>query len=202
MIAILDSGIGNVGSVLNALTFLGADARIVGDAASLESAARIVFPGVGAFGPAVERLHERGLFDVVKRLALRAKSGDGAPFLGVCVGMQLFFEGSAESPGAIGLGVYAGECERFAARKVPHMGWNALEPLPAARSLRVEPGVMAYFVHSYFARECQSAALACEYEGERFVAAVEEKRLTGVQFHAEKSGAVGLSLMRSWLEST
>ncbi len=203
IVSVLDSGIGNVGSVVNALVHLGAEPRVIASAGELRAAERVVFPGVGNFGAAVERLHARELVGPLREVASRARAGEGPPLLGVCVGMQLFFEGSAESPGAAGLGVYRGTCARFAARKVPHMGWNSLRPLAAARALAVPDGAMAYFVHSYFARTAgDAAALLCEYEGEPFVAGVEERRLAGVQFHLEKSGDVGLAMLRRWLEQT
>ena len=201
MIGVIEYGAGNVGSVLKALAHLGADARICRTPAELKHAERIVLPGVGAFGEAMARLQDSGLADALRRALER-----GTPYLGICLGLQLLFEGSEESEGGPGLGVLPGHIRRFVAEpglKVPHMGWSRLQPVNGARlfeGLQDEPFV--YFVHSYYLGTPERALVSATAEhGVRFDAAVERDRMFAVQFHPEKSGRIGLTVLNNFLEA-
>ncbi len=197
MIAVLDYGIGNLRSAEKALQRVGGEARLVSDPADAEGATGVVLPGVGAFGACARALRASGL-DAVALRALR----DGVPFLGICVGCQLLFEGSEEDPDETGLGVLDGGVRRIRGDvKLPQMQWNRLELRPGGRSAMLPPGVEGgwfYFVHSY-APEPAGAALdcvvaTCDYGGP-VVAALERGGLWATQFHPEKSGRSGLELL-------
>lgn len=196
MIAILDYGAGNLRSVQNTLAELGCEYALVRDAAGLRDASKIVLPGVGHFGQMMRALDA---LDV--REALIERIGAGVPFLGICLGLQALFETSEEAPEVRGLGIFEGPVRRFpAGARVPHMGWNALDVRPEsklARNLDARPYV--YFAHSYYVPLNQRAAATCTYE-ETFTAALEAGNVFGVQFHPEKSGAVGLRIVRNFLE--
>jgi len=194
MIAIVDYGIGNLRSVQKAFESVGASAHLVSNAESIRSADKVVLPGVGAFKDCVNALQASGLTQSVLD---HIKTGQ--PFLGICVGMQLMFEGSQESPGTRGLGVLAGECERFPANvKSPHVGWNSMQVDPASRLFRGIPSSsFVYFTHSFRAPIVNDTVACCEYGGE-FSAAVEHEHLFGVQFHPEKSGNTGLKLLANF----
>ncbi|MBZ5723794.1 MAG: imidazole glycerol phosphate synthase subunit HisH [Acidobacteriia bacterium] len=196
MIAIFDYGAGNLRSVENTLGELGWEYRLARDSAGLRQASKIVLPGVGHFGQIM-----RALDALEVRDTLRERIGAGVPFLGICLGLQALFEASEEAPEARGLGVYPGTVRRFpAGARVPHMGWNNLEVRPdskLARGLNARPFV--YFAHSYYVPENERASATCTYEV-RYTAALEAGSVFGVQFHPEKSGAVGLQVMRNFLE--
>lgn len=195
MIAIIDYGAGNLRSVSNALERLGAPHLISSDPEEISSADGVILPGVGAFGHAMGEINRRGMAEAIKKTAR-----GGKPFLGICVGMQLFFDESEENPGVTGLGLIPGKVVRFSGEnglKVPHMGWNQIKTVKESRILGGLPdGAYMYFVHSYCAladkREYVSAT--SEY-GMVFDAAVEDGMLFGVQFHPEKSGALGLEIL-------
>jgi imidazole glycerol-phosphate synthase subunit HisH len=193
MIAIVDYGVGNLISVKKAFDWLGQPCVITADSAEVGRAARIVLPGVGHFA-ATAVLGRSGLQDAIAKAIVR-----GTPFLGICVGMQWMFESSRESPGTPGLGLFSGECERFpAAVKSPHVGWNQLEACPSSRLFRgVTSSPFVYFTHSFRAPVTEGTAAWCEYGG-RFSAAMERDQLYGVQFHPEKSGEIGLQLLRNF----
>ena len=197
MLALIDYGSGNIHSVINALRHQGAEVELVSDPARLEAADAIVLPGVGAFGDCVRGLQSRGLWE-----PLAAWLAADRPFLGICVGYQMLFEESEESPGVRGFGFFAGKVRRFRAAglKVPQIGWNqlALHPHALWRGLPAAPHV--YFVHSFFpeAREAGEAIARCTY-GDTFAAAAARGRVAGVQFHPEKSQAVGLGILRNFL---
>ncbi len=196
-IAVLDYGIGNLRSAEKALQHLGADARLVDDVASVEAAHAVVLPGVGAFGACARALAASGL----GKPALAALEA-GVPFFGVCVGFQLLYEGSVESPGATGLGVFAGTVGPLPAGvKRPQMQWNTLEargdeePAPL-RGLGPHPWV--YFVHSYAPPIGPETVAVCDYGGP--VAALATRaNVWGAQFHPEKSGATGLALLANFV---
>ncbi len=196
-IAVLDYGIGNLRSAEKALQHVGAAARLVDDAASVEAADAVVLPGVGAFGACARALRESGLEEPA-RAALAA----GVPFFGVCVGFQLLYEGSVESPGAPGLGVFPGTVTRLPPGvKHPQMQWNTLEvrggeePAPL-RGLGPRPWV--YFVHSFAPPIGDETVAVCDYGGP--VAALATRGpLWGAQFHPEKSGATGLALLANFV---
>ena len=196
-IAVLDYGIGNLRSAEKALQHVGAAARLVDDAASVEAADAVVLPGVGAFGACARALRESGLEEPA-RAALAA----GVPFFGVCVGFQLLYEGSVESPGAPGLGAFPGTVTRLPSGvKHPQMQWNTLEvrggeePAPL-RGLGPRPWV--YFVHSFAPPIGDETVAVCDYGGP--VAALATRGpLWGAQFHPEKSGATGLALLANFV---
>jgi imidazole glycerol-phosphate synthase subunit HisH len=204
-IAVLDYGIGNLRSAEKALQHVGAAARLVDDAADVAAADAVVLPGVGAFGACARALHESGLED-----AARQAIADGVPFFGVCVGFQLLYEGSVESPGAVGLGIFPGAVASLPAGvKHPQMQWNTLQvrgpegtegdedrvPEPL-RGLGPLPWV--YFVHSFAPPVGPETTAVCDYGGE--VAALATRgALWGAQFHPEKSGATGLALLGNFV---
>jgi glutamine amidotransferase len=195
MIAIVDYGAGNLVSVKKALDWLGQECAITSVPAEVAKAAKVVLPGVGHFA-STAALARLGLQD-----AIAGAIGRGIPFLGICVGMQWMFERSQESPGTCGLGLLHGECERFPASvKSPHVGWNQLEVAPSSRLLRGIPSYsFLYFTHSYRVPLVDTTVACCEYGG-RFSAVVEREHLFGVQFHPEKSGALGLRMLSNFCE--
>ena len=195
MIAVLDYGIGNLRSAEKALQHVGADALLVSDPARAAGAAGVVLPGVGSFGRCMEALRESGL----DRVALDAVAA-GKPFLGICVGMQMLYEGSDESPGVAGLGVVAGTVKRLPdGVKRPQMQWNRLTLVrpdcPVLAGLGPDPWV--YFVHTYAAPHGEEVVATCDYGGP-VVAAIGRDRLWATQFHPEKSGAAGLQLLSNF----
>ncbi len=202
MIAVLDYGIGNLRSAQKALEHLGAEARLVTEAGQADGARGVVLPGVGAFGACARALRESGL-DAVALGALDA----GVPFLGVCVGFQLLFEASEEDPEVRGLGVLAGTVRRLdGSVKLPQMQWNETRVAPGRSPAMLAPFSAPpwfYYVHSYAPAPegpARSAVAAvCDYGGE-VVAAIEDGNCWGTQFHPEKSGRAGLSLLRAFLE--
>jgi glutamine amidotransferase len=201
MIAVIDYKAGNLTSVVKALNFLGAKTFVTQDPEVVVEAGKVVLPGVGHF-QATLLLQELGLAD-----AVRESVGKGAWFLGICVGLQWLFDGSTEAPGVEGLGQFAGRCERFPALfggvelKSPHVGWNSLEGVRAdSRLLRgVDDGGFVYYTHSWRAPVVEATAAVTEYGG-AFTAVVERENVMGVQFHPEKSSAVGLQVLRNFVE--
>jgi imidazole glycerol-phosphate synthase subunit HisH len=194
-VAVLDYGIGNLRSAQKALEHVGADARLTSDAALVADAAAVVLPGVGAFGRCVEALHSTGL-DVVARDAVAS----GRPFLGICVGMQLLYEGSEESPGAAGLGVLPGTSTLLPAGvKRPQMQWNVLERRrPVGMLAGLSDPVWVYFVHSYVVPDSDDVVATCDY-GMAVPAIIERDNLWATQFHPEKSGATGLAILERFV---
>lgn len=198
LVAVLDYGIGNLRSAQKALERVGADARLTADRGLIADADAVVLPGVGAFGACMDALRDCGLDDVAATAA-----HDRRPFLGVCVGMQMLYEGSDESPGAVGLGVLSGRLRLLPESvKRPQMQWNLVEVRrPSELFATVADPVWVYFVHSYAAdAEGESVTATCDY-GVRVAAAVERDSLWATQFHPEKSGSVGLELLRGFVDS-
>ena len=197
MIGVLDYGIGNLRSAEKALQHLGADARLVADPDEAAGADALVLPGVGAFGPCARALRDSGLERVARRALEEAR-----PFLGICVGFQLLFEGSDESPGTDGLGVLPGVVRVLPAGvKRPQMQWNVLDRVPGRPSAMLEglpAAPWAYFVHSFAPEEGPDVVATCDYGGP-VVAAAERGRLWGAQFHPEKSGAVGMAILANFV---
>jgi len=195
-VTVIDYKAGNLTSVLKALRHLGAEVEVT-DAglAHIESAERLVLPGVGHFA-ATERLDATGLTP-----AIRAAIARGIPFLGICVGMQWLYSGSSEAPNQPGLAHFQESCARFSEgqEKIPHVGWNSLEVRKGSRLLAgVEPGEFVYFTHSYKAPVTADTAAITHYI-EPFASAVERDNVMGVQFHPEKSGATGLKILSNFL---
>jgi glutamine amidotransferase len=199
MIAIVDYKAGNLTSVLKALRHLGADAVVTdSDLSLIDSAERIVLPGVGHFA-ATERLDATGMTG-----AIRGAIARGVPFLGICVGMQWLYAGSSEAVNQRGLGHFEESCTRFPEcnQKVPHVGWNSLETKSDSHLLAgVGAGEFVYFTHSYKAPATVETAAVAHYI-EPFAAAVECGNVMGVQFHPEKSGETGLKILRNFLDWT
>ncbi|MHB1023885.1 MAG: imidazole glycerol phosphate synthase subunit HisH [Acidobacteriaceae bacterium] len=195
MIAVIDYKAGNLTSVMKALHHLGAAACVTADPDAVRKASKVVLPGVGHF-QATQLLADTGL-----TAAVRECIANGAWFLGICVGLQWLFEGSTEAPETLGLGHFKGFCERFPAEiKSPHVGWNSLEQMKPSKLLTgVQPSSYVYYTHSYRAPVVESTVSETEYGG-RFTAVVERENVMGVQFHPEKSSAVGLQLLKNFVE--
>ena len=201
MIALIDYGAGNLTSVRKALTHLGAEFRVPDGPADLERMAGVIVPGVGNFeATAVLAPEWRG--------AIAGAVGRGTPLLGICLGLQWLFEGSEEAPGAEGLGAMSGTCalirggpdDDFGIFKVPHVGWNSLHVVRGSWLLDgVGEGDQVYFTHSYAAPVTADCVASTRY-GIDFASAVQRGRVAGVQFHPEKSGDVGLRILRNFLE--
>lgn len=200
MIAIVDYGVGNLGSVEKAMHYIGLKTVTTSDAAVISKADAVVLPGVGAFSDAMASLEKRGLISAVKDVVCKNRL-----FLGICLGLQLLFEYSEEGGENVnGLGLFKGAVKalpRKAGLKIPHMGWNSLQTqnCPLFRGLPDNPFV--YFVHSYYleAADRSIVAASCEY-GIPFDAAINSGRVFAVQFHPEKSGEVGLTILRNWAQ--
>lgn len=202
MIAIVDYGVGNLFSLKSSLSMIGADAIVTGNAADLRAAEKIILPGVGAFADAADKLQRAGLDTIVTEQA-RA----GKPLLGICLGMQLLFERSFEYGEHRGLGLIAGDVVDMRPRipadlKVPHIGWNALRFAKPVHPLfrYIDEGDCVYFVHSFYADNCREATIATVEYGADLTAAVADKNVFGCQFHPEKSGKVGLNILRAFCE--
>lgn len=196
-IAVVDYGIGNLRSAEKALQHLGARATLTDDADAIAAASGVVLPGVGAFGACMRALRVSGL-----EAATRAAATDGRPFLGVCVGMQMLFEASDETPGVPGLGLVAGNVRLLPRHvKLPQIGWNTIDVRPGSRllaDLPVPPWL--YFVHSYVGVPADAGVVAGWSEhGERFAAAIEDGSVWATQFHPEKSGATGLAVLGNFV---
>jgi imidazole glycerol phosphate synthase glutamine amidotransferase subunit len=196
MITILDYGAGNLRSVQNTLGEIGAEYELVRDSAGLSPAQKIILPGVGHFGQMMRALGQMQVRD-----ALLERIRAGVPFLGICLGLQALFESSEEAPSERGLGLFPGEIRRFpATARVPHMGWNEIEPRNGARLLAsLQPHPYLYFAHSYYAPLNEATAATCSYMVP-YTAVLETKNIFGVQFHPEKSGPIGLKIVRNFVE--
>lgn len=202
MIAVVDYGVGNLFSLASSLSAVGADAFVTGEADAIRSADKILLPGVGAFADAVKKLRESGLFSL-----LREEAREGKPLLGICLGMQLLFEKSYEFGEHEGLALIPGAVRPIAEQipaglKIPHIGWNALHFTGARHPLfrYIKDGDSVYFVHSYAAVDCGDAVIATAEYGAPLTAAVAKGSVLGCQFHPEKSGNVGLSILRAFCE--
>lgn len=193
MLDVIDYGGGNTGSLARALARLDTPFRMVCVGRELDGRRGVILPGVGSFGAVMRGLEERNLVDPLKRTIDR-----GAPYMGICVGLQVLFEGSAEAPGVKGLGVLPGAVRRLEAEKVPQIGWNSVRP----RNGSGWPAGYAYFVNSYVARPAREGDVLYEsdYSGS-FCAAVARSNVTAFQFHPEKSGFFGQELLFRWIRS-
>ncbi len=202
MIAIVDYGVGNLFSLKSSLAAIGADVVVTADKTVLQQADRIILPGVGAFGDAAQKLRDSGLDTILKSLAAAGK-----PLLGICLGMQLLFEKSYEYGEHDGLGLIKGAVKPIAgvlpssAYKIPHIGWNPLIFKQENDLFRhIKNGDCVYFVHSYYATDCEESVIATAEYGAELTAAVASGNVYGCQFHPEKSGNVGLAILRAFME--
>ena len=203
MIAIVDYGVGNLFSLRSSLKSLNQDVVVTSDPETIRNAGRVILPGVGAFGDAAEKLQKTGLDEIVKEQAEKGK-----PLLGICLGMQLLFEKSCEFGEHAGLGLLKGSIVPMQGTipedlKIPQMGWNSLIIRRSHPLLKeIKEGDCVYFVHSYYASGCKESLIAsCEY-GREITAAVASGNVMGCQFHPEKSGRVGLSILKAFCEVT
>jgi imidazole glycerol phosphate synthase glutamine amidotransferase subunit len=196
MITILDYGAGNLRSVQNTLAEIGATYELVRDGSGLQHATKIILPGVGHFGQMMRALDQMRV-----REALLERINAGVPFLGICLGLQALFQGSEEAPGQHGLGLFEGTNRRFPAEaKVPHMGWNEIQARPGSKLLAgLTTHPYLYFAHSYYAPVTSATAAVCSYTTD-YTAVLECGNMYGVQFHPEKSGPLGLRVVRNFVE--
>ena len=197
MVGIIDYGVGNLFSLRSSFKAIGEDAFVSGNAEELTKADRLVLPGVGAFEDAANKLRQSGLDKFV-----REQAAAGKPLLGICLGMQMLFEKSYEYGEHAGLGLLKGQVVPMEGRipadlKIPHMGWNKLD-VKQGRLLKAVDGEFVYFVHSYFADGCEDSLAAVTEYGIPITAAVEQGNIFGCQFHPEKSGNVGLAILRAF----
>ncbi len=194
MISIIDYGAGNLRSVQNTLSEIGAPYRLIDSVDEIRASEKLVLPGVGHFGQMMRAIDAMRL-----RKPILEYVRSGRPFFGICVGMQGLFEGSEEADGVAGLGIIPGRLRRFGAEaRVPHMGWNEISPVTTSRLLaNIGPRPYVYFANSYYAPVVAESAATCEYTTD-FSAAVERDNVFGVQFHPEKSGPLGLAIMRNF----
>jgi len=204
MIAIVDYGVGNLFSLYSSFKFIGEDVVIASDKETLQASDRIILPGVGAFGDAKKKLEESGLQE-----ALLEEVAKGKTLLGICLGMQLLFDESFEYGHHEGLCLIKGSISPIkdvapADLKIPHIGWNALH-FPAGKEKSrlfkyINEGDFVYFVHSFYGQNCDDALIASTEYGAELTAAVADKNVFGTQFHPEKSGDVGLNILRAFCE--
>lgn len=201
MIAIIDYGVGNLYSLTSSFKFIGADVTVTSDADVIRSADKLILPGVGAFGDAREKLRASGLDTVIV-----GEAEKGKPVMGICLGMQMLFEYSYEYGKHAGLGLLSGSVIGMQGRipaelKIPHIGWNALHITREHPLLKyVNEGDCVYFVHSFYADGCEDSLIATAEYGREITATVAKGNVMGCQFHPEKSGKVGLSILRAFCE--
>ena len=194
MIAIIDYDMGNLRSLENALDRLGAVYTVTTDPETIRRSDKVILPGVGHAGLAMDNLVERGLPEVIRSLR--------QPVLGICVGMQVLCRDSEEAPGKPCLGIFDAHVRRFSPTsgcKVPHMGWNDIRNLEGKLLRDLESGAYVYFVHSYYAGLCPDTIATCQYAGQLFSAALRYENFYGTQFHPEKSGSVGERILQNFL---
>ena len=202
MIAIVDYGVGNLFSLRSSLAAVGAEAEVTKDASVIRSAGKVVLPGVGAFEDAMNKLRSSGLAETVI-----AEAASGKPLLGICLGMQMLFDRSFEYGEHEGLGLIPGSVVPIGdviptGLKIPHIGWNALHFSGRKSPLfrYIKEGDCVYFVHSYYAADCEKNVIATAEYGAELTAAVQKDNVFGCQFHPEKSGKVGLGILRAFCE--
>lgn len=200
MIAMIDYDAGNIKSVEKALLLLGHEVEVTGDPERILKAEKVILPGVGAFGDAMENLKRAGLDEVIRQVAAKR-----TPFLGICLGLQLLFERSDEAPGAEGLGLLEGEILKIPDQeglKIPHMGWNSLHLEHGGRLFRgIEEQSYVYFVHSYYLKAKDESIVKASTEYSTHIhASVEKGNIFGCQFHPEKSSEVGLRILKNFVE--
>lgn len=201
MVAIIDYGAGNLQSVKKALDFLGYESEITMDREKILSASHVILPGVGSFGDAMASIRERGLEDTIKQAASGEKH-----FLGICLGLQLMFEKSDETPGVEGLGIFKGDIVKIPSEnglKVPHMGWNSINLKQTDGIFSgIRDGSYFYFVHSYYLKNAEPEVVAATAQyGVEIECAIQKGRVCATQFHPEKSSETGLRLLKNFMEA-
>ena len=201
MIAIIDYGVGNLFSLKSSLAEIGAETVVTSDEEVIAKAARIILPGVGAFEDAARKLRESGMADVVRK-----EAAAGKPILGICLGMQLMFDKGFEYGEHEGLGLIHGNVRPISdvipeGYKIPHIGWNSLKIVKETPLFKyIDEGDYVYFVHSYYAADCDEAVLATTEYGADLTAAAANGNVYGCQFHPEKSGKVGMKILKAFVE--
>ena len=201
MIAIIDYGVGNLFSLSSSFKAIGADTVVTGDIETIKKADKLILPGVGAFGDAAEKLRDSGLDRVIID-----ETKNGKPLLGICLGMQLLFEKSYEYGEHEGLGLIEGQVVAMQNSipenlKIPHIGWNALQFKKSSPLFKyINDNDCVYFVHSYYAQNCDNSLIAVTDYGNPLTAAVQKDNIFGCQFHPEKSGNVGLNILKAFCE--
>ena len=199
MIAVIDYGVGNLFSLCSSLKYIGEEAVVSGDADVIKKADRLILPGVGAFADAAKKLSESGIGDVIK-----SEAASGKPIMGICLGMQLLFDVSYEYGEHKGLGLIGGNVKPIGdvipnRLKIPHIGWNALIKKKEHPLLKnVDDGECVYFVHSFYAADCDESVIATAEYGAELTAAAAYKNVVGCQFHPEKSGDVGMRILKAF----
>ena len=199
MIAIIDYGVGNLFSVEKAFASIGEEVKVTGSAEDLKAAEKLVLPGVGAFGDCMKNLEETGLIPTICEQIRQKKF-----LLGICVGLQILFESSEESPNVSGLGIFKGRVKKINADnlKIPHMGWNSVKSKNSSKLMReLKETPYFYFVHSYHAVPTEESLISATTSyGEEITAAIERENIFATQFHPEKSGDVGLKILKNFVE--
>lgn len=200
MIAIIDYDAGNMLSVVKALRHLEQEPVITRDPKVLQEADKVILPGVGAFGDAMDKLNGYGLVPVIKDII-----SQGKPFFGICLGLQLLYEGSEEAPGVAGIGALAGRIKRIPVgeyKKIPHMGWNSLKfPNKGRLFSGIDEGAYVYFVHSYYLEADEPSSVTATTDYNVLIdASVESGNIFACQFHPEKSGTVGLAILKNFID--
>lgn len=202
MIAIIDYGVGNLFSLSSSLKCIGADSVVTGDPKVIKKADKLILPGVGAFGDAAEKLRKNGLDKIIVQ-----EAKNGKPLMGICLGMQLLFDRSYEYGEYRGLGLIAGEVVPMQNNitdnlKIPHIGWNSLKFKKTSPIFKyIKNGDFVYFVHSFYAENCDESLIASAEYGKEITAAVQKGNIYGCQFHPEKSGNVGLNILKAFCET-
>jgi|TARA_B100001971_G_C18223324_1_gene558681 glutamine amidotransferase len=198
MIAIIDYGAGNLRSVKNALDYLKVDSIITSNPNDIKKAEKLILPGVGSFGDTINSLEEKTLIKTIKEQIKNKK-----PYLGICLGLQILFEGSEESPDAKGLGIFKGDVKRFKELKVPQIGWNSINIKNKKSKLLkgIETNSYFYFVHSYYVEPKDKSIILTKTDyGVNFVSGIEKDNIFAVQFHPERSGDIGLKILKNFVE--
>ena len=200
MLAIINYGAGNLRSVQKACEYVGEKAVITDNREEILNADRVILPGVGSFGSCIESIRKANLFDCIRQV-----TESGTPFLGICLGLQLLFEASDESPDAKGLGILKGRCVKIPQSdgvKIPHIGWNSITfPNPSPLFTGIEDGSFVYFVHSYYMQQNDKSVITavCDYSASLQVA-LSRGNIHATQFHPEKSGDVGLKILKNFID--
>lgn len=195
MITIIDYGMGNLQSLRNAFQSLGEKVKITNNPKEIEKAKKLIFPGVGNFGKAIKNLKRKKI-----DLAIKNSIKNGTPFLGICLGLQLLFEKSEEAPKIKGLSIFRGKASRFKKVKIPQLGWNQIEVQRHSQILKgIKSKSFVYFMHSFYVKPLdEKIVIAKTYYKKDFCSVIESKNIFGVQFHPEKSGKVGLQILKNF----